>query len=128
MLSADNLMNMRDDGITVVGPSARDVLPEATADDVRAAVREMLAEEPDRSTERSAAREILGIARSLAALESGRPVANAAGLRWALEHMDPGWHAILKRAAEVRRGGASEKDDSTLRRALDELRASLGLR
>jgi predicted nucleotidyltransferase len=126
MLSADNIMNMRDVGLVVVGPTAREVLPPVTQDQVRAAVREMLAEEPDRSSERTAAREVLGIARSLAALESGEPTSNAAGLRWALEHLDPKWHDVLRLAMAVRSGSVKASADR-LRRALDELRASLGL-
>ena len=126
MLSADNIMNMRDVGVTVLGPTACELLPPVTHDQVRAAVREMLAEEPDRSSERAAAREVLGIARSLAALESGAPTSNAAGLRWAVEHLDPKWHDLLRHAMAVRSGKVNANGDR-VRRGLDELRASLGL-
>jgi len=128
MLSADNIMNMRDVGIALVGPSPRELLPDVTEDDVRAAVREMLVETPDASTERAAAGELLAVARSLAAIETGRPTSNAAGLRWALASVDPRWHEALRRAAEVQRGAPVDESDDRLRRVLSEWRASLGLR
>ena len=46
MLSADNIANLRTDGIAVFGPRPDVLLPLVTRDQVRAAVREMLAESP----------------------------------------------------------------------------------
>ncbi|HEY6959012.1 MAG TPA: aminoglycoside adenylyltransferase domain-containing protein [Candidatus Limnocylindria bacterium] len=128
MLSADNIANMRDEGIAIIGPSAPLILPRVTAEHVRAAIRDMLAEKPEVSNERDAAKELLDIARSLAGLETARPTSHAAGLRWALEHVDRRWHAVLRRASEVRGGAACDGDDDTLRRALAAWREELGLR
>ena len=127
MLSADNIANMRADGIALYGPPPRELLPVVTPDDVRAAVRNMLAEAPDASSERAAAHEILGVARSLAALETGTPTSNLAGLRWALTHMERRWQDVVRRAAEVRGGAAVDESDDHLRRALVDLRRSLHL-
>lgn len=127
MLSADNIANMRRDGVVVVGPPPATLLPDAGPELVRAAVREMLAEEPDANTELAAARELLDVARSLSALETGEPTSRAAGLRWAMRSMDTRWRPALLRAEEVRNGAAIDPGDQTLRRALRELRVSLGL-
>jgi len=128
MMSADNHANLGRHAIIVFGPPAAEVFPTVTADDVRAAVREMMAEEPDRSSELAAAREILDLARSLRALETGDPTSRKLGLEWALRHMDERWRKTLKRAADVRGGAKFDERDDTLRRALAELRGSLGLR
>ena len=127
MLSADNIANMRDAGIVLFGPPPSELLPAVTAEHVRAAVREMLAEEPDLSTESSAARELLGMARSLAALQTGRPTSHAAGLSWALDHVEERWRGALRRAAQVRAGAPSDEHDEVLRRAARAWRAHLGL-
>lgn len=127
MLSADNIANMRRDGVAVLGPPPASLLPDAGPELVRAAVRAMLAEEPDASTELAASRELLDVARSLSALETGEPTSRAAGLRWALRSMDPRWRRPLLRAEEVRSGAKVDPGDQTLRRALRELRGSLGL-
>jgi hypothetical protein len=128
MLSADNIANLRTHGIAVFGPPPHQLLPAVTPDQVRAAVREMLAEEPDVTDERSAAKELLDIARSLAALETGDPTSHAAGLRWAATKVEVRWLDALHRAAEVRAGAVVDARDDRLRRALDAWRASLGLR
>ena len=127
MLSADNIANLRTDGIAVFGPTPSALLPLVTPDQVRAAVREMLAETPDVTSERSAAKELLDVARSLAALEMGQPTSHAAGLRWALANVDAKWHNALRHAAEVRAGATVGADDDRLRRAVSAWRASLGL-
>ena len=127
MMSADNIANLGRDGITVYGPPAREIFPAVTPDQIRAAVREMMAEAPDDSSELAAAREILDLARSLRALETGEPTSRAAGLEWGLAHMDPRWHDSLRKAADVRAGARPAPNDERLRKALRELRASLGL-
>lgn len=127
MLSADNIASIRDRGITVAGPPPATILPSVTPDQVRDAVREMMAEDPDLSSERSAAREILDLARSLRALETGEPTSRRAGLEWGLRAMDARWHPVLRRADAVRAGEAVGPEDASLRSAVVELRASLGL-
>ena len=122
MLSADNIANIREGGITVYGPAAAEVLPYATRDDVRAAVLEMLWEGPDDPhTEAEAASEILGLVRSLRALETGRPTTKSEGVVWALEHLEESWHAVVRRANAVRRGAAVAEGDTELRTALPTL-------
>jgi hypothetical protein len=127
MLSADNIANLRTEGVAVFGPPPEVLLPLVTPDQVRAAVREMLADEPDVTNERSAAKELLDIARSLAALETGRPTSHGAGLRWAMANVDAKWHDSLRHAIEVRAGAPVEANDDRLRRAVEAWRASLGL-
>ena len=125
MLSADNIANLRRDGIAVYGPRPAEVLPEVTADEVRAAVLEMVREEPVAPSERAAAQEILELVRSLCAIETGLPTTKSDGVRWALEHVSPRWQKIVLRADEIRRGAPTDDAEPTLRRALTDMRAEL---
>jgi len=127
MLSADNMANMRQDGFAVFGPRTAELLPEVTADAVRDAVRAMLHDEPAAATERAAATEILDLVRGLCAIETGLPTSKSEGVRWALEHVASRWHASVLRADEIRRGATPSENESTLRRALADMRAELFL-
>ena len=125
MLSADNMANMRQDGIAVFGPRPAELLPEVTAEAVREAVRAMLHDAPAAATERAAAAEILDLVRGLCAVETGLPTSKSEGVRWALEHVASRWHASVLRADEIRRGATPSENESTLRRALADMRAEL---
>jgi len=125
MLSADNIANIRQAGINVLGPSAPSVLPDVTPEQVREAVRAMLSEEPECPTEEKAANEILDLVRSFRALETGTPTTKTAGLRWGLANLGEAFHPLLRRADGVRRGAPVARDDRTLRAGFVELRAAL---
>jgi hypothetical protein len=125
MPSADNIANMRQDGISVVGPAPASVLPEVSAEQVREAVRQMLRESPECPTELKAANEILDLVRSYRALETGVPATKSEGLRWGLVRLDSALRPHLRRADAVRRGALVASDDRTLRDGLDEVRAAL---
>ncbi|MCC7372982.1 MAG: DUF4111 domain-containing protein [Chloroflexi bacterium] len=119
MLSADNIANMRAHGLTFLGPEPPALLPEATDDDVRAAVREMLDDGPETpETPAEAAAEILNLVRSLWALESGRPTTKSEGAAWALAQLDERWHPALRAALAVRNGQASAADEATVLQSL----------
>jgi hypothetical protein len=124
MLSADNVANLRD-GIAVFGPPPAEVLPEVSADEVRAAVRDMLLDEPVAPSERAAANEILDLLRSLCAIETGLPATKSDGVRWALEHISSRWHPVVLRSDDIRRGAPTNDEESTLRRALTDMRTEL---
>ena len=82
MLSADNIANMREQGIVLFGEPPTKVLPRVSVEDVRAAVREMLADQDASATERQAADEIVSLLRSMRALETGGPTTKSDGIRW----------------------------------------------
>jgi streptomycin 3"-adenylyltransferase len=126
MLSADNVANMRDSGITVYGPPADTVLPAVTPAEVRAAVLDMLQEGPGPcATEEDAAAEVLNLARSLCALETGQPTTKSQGAAWALAHLDEQWHEVIRRAEAIRRGQPVAADDARLRTALSAMERAL---
>jgi hypothetical protein len=125
MLSADNIGNFRYAGISVIGPPPSRVLPDVTPAQLRDAVRRMLREKPDPTTEQKAAGEILDLVRSYRALETGRPATKSDGLRWGLSKADPGFHPLLRRADAVRRGTRAASNDRTLRDGLRRLRTAL---
>ncbi len=127
MLSADNIANVRRDGVRILGPRPAELLPEVTEDEVRAAVRAMIADEPQVATEREAAEEILNLVRSLFAIETGHPATKSDGARWALEHLDARWHAFVLRADDIRRGAPVDENTHDMRRALADMRAALRL-
>jgi streptomycin 3"-adenylyltransferase len=111
MLSADNVANMRDEGIAVVGPPANRVLPRVEPDQVRAAARGMLHERSAPRTEASAAEEIIGALRSMSAIETGRPTSKTSGVRWGLAHLDRKWHPLVRAADAARRGRRVKEAD-----------------
>lgn len=125
MLSADNVYNLRENGITFAGPPPTQVLPPVSPDQVRAAVREMLAggsECPDRPEEQ--ADDLLGLFRSLCALETGRPTTKSQGAEWVRSRVDPQWLPVIDAALEVRRTGSAAGWTEDIRRsaaALDRL-------
>src|SRR5439155_18258386 len=86
MLSADNIANMRQDGI--VGPAPASVLPKVGVEQIREAVRQMLREIPECASEQEAASEVLDLVRSYRALETGAPATKSDGLRWGLLRLD----------------------------------------
>ena len=120
MLSADNIANMRQDGI--VGPAPASVLPKVGAEQIREAVRQMLREIPECASEQEAASEVLDLVRSYRALETGAPATKSDGLRWGLLRLDSALHPLLRRVAACTLVAA---DDRTLRDGLDEVRAAL---
>lgn len=119
MLSADNIANMRLHGIPVRGPATHEILPVVPARDVRAAVREMILDAPAAcGSEIEAADEILDLARSLRALETGLPTTKSEGAAWALQNLEPRWHPAIRRALAARRGEPIPAEDRLLRTAL----------
>ena len=125
MLSADNIANMREQGIVVFGEPPTNVLPRVSIEDVRAAVRAMLADQDASATERQAADEIVSLLRSMRALETGGPTTKSDGIRWGLEHLAPDRRVLIQEADRLRRGGVADETRSTLRDALTALRRQL---
>ncbi|MFZ5827686.1 MAG: aminoglycoside adenylyltransferase domain-containing protein [Bacillota bacterium] len=106
MLSADNIYNVRASGIPFEGPDPREILPDVTPNQVRAAVREMLTEGPGSChTPEEAAHGILNLCRSFCTLQSGRPSTKSAGAAWAMENLEPQWHPVIQAAMDLRCNG-----------------------
>jgi len=122
MLSADNIANLHDHGISFFGPPPEKLLPTASPDQVRAAVRQMLSEgfQPC-ETAAEAASGLLNLLRSICALELGRPVTKTEGAAWGLAHLDEAWHEAVATALAVRCGKESPGDFDLLRKALPQL-------
>ncbi|MFZ5817655.1 MAG: aminoglycoside adenylyltransferase domain-containing protein [Bacillota bacterium] len=122
MLSADNIYNMREHGITVLGPAPREVLPEVSEEQVRSAVRSMLQEStgichgPE-----EAADGILNLCRSLCTLEEGRPTTKSEGAHWARRNLEPEWHPVIDAAVAARCRGTAEDWDDQLCHSVREL-------
>lgn len=126
MLSADNIYNMRAHGLPFYGNPPREVLPAATSDHVRAAVLAMLREGPGRcDTPAACAAEVLDLVRSLCALHEGTPVTKGVGARWALVHLDPQWHPLIRSALAIRHGHGTPEDEKLLHAQMADLNAAL---
>ena len=125
MLSADNIANIRQDGIVVFGPPPGDVLPAVSSDQVRAAVREMLDDEDDCSTEQEAAAAAVDLVRGHHALRTGMPTTKSDGLRWASGVLGPSWQPLLQQADAARRGGLVAADGRIFRDGVAQLRVAL---
>jgi len=110
MLSADNIADMRQHGVTFHGPEPRAVLPAVSPDQVREAARTMLADGIGLcSTPAEAASELLNLLRSALAIEIGEPTTKSSGAKWGLAHLSPEFHPAIRAAVEIR-CGAEEPD------------------
>jgi hypothetical protein len=122
MLSADNIYNMREHGITIVGPDPREVLPAVSPDQVRTAVRTMLADGPGAwDTPEQTADGLLNLCRSLCALETGIPTTKSQGALWARGRLEPRWLPVIDAALEARSRGTAAHWDARLSQAAREL-------
>jgi len=126
MLSADNIYNMRENGIQIYGPDPKELLPRVSPEQVRSAVRTMLMDGPGSChTPEEAADEILNLCRSLCALETGLPTSKSQGARWARENLSAHWFPVIDAAVGVRRRGAAADADAQLCAAVRELEREL---
>lgn len=122
MLSADNIANMREQGIPFYGPSPREVLPRVSPEQVRAAVRTMLTEGPGPcGTPGEEASELLNLLRSACALETGAPTSKSDGARWGFEHLEPRWRPAIEAAVSIRCGKGTAAQAAVLQEALGPL-------
>jgi hypothetical protein len=111
MLSADNISDMRENGMTVYGPDPREILPVVGPEQIRAAVREMLDEGPGAAdTPVEAAAAVLNLVRSACSMQTGLPVTKPGGARWGLANLASEWHPLIRAASAIRCGQASQAD------------------
>lgn len=122
MLSADNILNMRDHGIAFFGPEPNAVLPPVSGDQVRSAVREMLVNGHGAcETPEETAAAVLNLVRSACALEMGAPATKAQGAAWALAHLDRRWSPVIEAALAVRADRGTPADECILNEMLPAL-------
>lgn len=122
MLTADAICDMRECGIPVYGPDPREVLPAVSPEQVRSAVRKMLAQGPDAcETPVETAAAVLNLVRSVCALDMGKPVTKSEGAAWAISHLDPVWRPAIRAALVVRSGRGTPGDTQLLKCVLPEL-------
>lgn len=122
MLSADNICDMREHGLALYGPAPRAILPGVTPDQVRGAVRTMLAEGPAAyDTVHEAAAAVLNLVRSASALQTGIPTTKSEGARWGLAHLPAEWHPVVRAAAAVRCGQGTPADEQLILALLPSL-------
>jgi hypothetical protein len=126
MISADNIFNMREHGLTIYGPAASEVLPVVTCDHVRSAIREMLRDglgaivSPE-----EAASETLNLVRSFLTLETGTPSTKSQGAEWGLCHLDERWHPVIRAAVAIRAGQGDTNDLACIQTDLPQMQQML---
>jgi len=126
VLSADNMYDMRENGIAFYGPAPREVLPEVSPDHVRAAVRAQLAQGPGPSeTPKEMAAELLNLIRRVWVLETGIPVSKSKAAAWAMSHLNPEWWPPIQAALAIRCGKGTAADEALVRKALPKLEQEL---
>lgn len=122
MLSADNIYNLREQGITFFGPHPSEVLPAVSADQVRSAVRSMLADGPGACVSpEETAQELLNLLRSASAIESGLPTSKSTGAAWAMAKLDDCWWPAVEAALALRQRQGSPADAQLVMEALPNL-------
>lgn len=122
MLSADNIYNLREQGVTIFGPHPKEVLPAVSTEQVRAAVRGMLADGPGVcASPEEAAQELLNLVRSASAIESGLPTSKSSGAAWAMTELDDCWRPAVRAALALRKRQGSQADAQLVVEALPSL-------
>jgi hypothetical protein len=115
MLSAENIQNLREEGIRLYGPDPKEVLPPVPPDLVRQAVRAVLIEggRPC-ETAAEAAGALLDVARCGLTLKTGRSSTKTAGAAWAMAELAPAFHPVIKAALAVRQAIATPEEEVLL--------------
>jgi hypothetical protein len=122
VLSADDIYNMREYGLSLYGLPPSHLLPAVSPEEVRNAVRETLAEGPDAfETVEEAAARLLDLVRSLLALEKGAPISKSEGALWGLNHLPQPIRPALEAALTVRSGRAQQTFFQPIAAAIDFL-------
>lgn len=122
VLSAAHIRDMRENGLSFFGPQVAEMLPAVTAEQMCAAVRELLSHGlgPCR-TAQDVATEALNLIRSLYTLHTGKPITKPAGAAWALNTLEEPWHPVIHAALAVRSGYGVPADEALLRSSLPAL-------
>ncbi|MGE5673630.1 MAG: hypothetical protein ACM3XM_07035 [Mycobacterium leprae] len=122
MLSAENVYNMREQGIACYGPEPKAIFPPVAIEAVRTAVRPYLFEPgAPCDTAAEAADQLLDLLRSAAAIESGIPTTKVAGARWARANLESRWQGVVEAALAVRAGTGTAEDEALCLQVLPEL-------
>ncbi len=117
--TADNMWALRHCAFAVDGPPPTSVMPPVAADDVRAALRDYLAELVARaqSAHGNPVDTLLNIARCLFGIERGRACTKAEAAEW-LGGREPSLRDALSAAQSLRAGGMRDGDGDAVRRGL----------
>ena len=103
---------LREHGITLYGPPIRELVDEVSAEALKQEVRQFMAEwetyleaNPDCYTNRwCQAYAVVSHCRMLRSLQTGRVHSKAEAAQWGIDHLDPQWADLIKRAQANRVG------------------------
>lgn len=123
-LSAENILDIRQNAIAVYGPNPEKIVPHVSRQSVQKVMQDYLRQEIDElKRERLKdlkwlSSEVLNICRTLYTLETGRITSKFAGARWALRVLSPEWKPIIRRSLAVRQGNNKKNDKTFIAAAL----------
>jgi len=113
---------LREHDVAVTGPSIRPWIEPVSPQELRHAVRELLAawwapmvQDPAFLARREyQAFAVLSMCRALHTLETGQVVPKEEAAAWALGRLDPSWHGLIQRALAWPRGSQEDELDATV--------------
>lgn len=115
-LSAENILDIRQNAIVVYGPNPKNIMPHVSRRSVQKAMQEYLREEIDElkcggvKDLKWLSSGVLNTCRTLYTLKTGRITSKSVGARWALRVLSPEWKPLIRRSVAVRQGNHKEND------------------
>ena len=115
-LSAENILDIRQNAIVIYGPNPESIVPYVSQQSVKKAAQEYL-KELNNELKRSKSRDLkwlssgaLNTCRTLYTLKTGKIASKSAGAKWALKTLSQKWRPLIKRSLAVRYGNYQEDD------------------
>jgi len=123
-ISAENVLDVRQNAYVVYGPNPENVLPEVPRESLNKVMRDYLEELNDemKNVESKSltwlSSRALDISRTLYTLKTGNITSKSAGAKWALKALSPEWKPLIRRSLAIRHGNSKENDRTLLVKAL----------
>lgn len=117
-LSAENILDVRQNAIVLYGPNPKRLVPCVSEQSVKEVMEDYLRELND-ELKRSELKDlkwlssrVLNICRTLYTLKTGKVTSKSAGAKWAFRTLSQQWTPLIKRSLAVRSGNDQENDKS----------------
>lgn len=128
-LSAENILDIRQNAIVIYGPNPKSIVPYVSQQSVKDTTQDYL-KELNNKLKRSQSRDlkwlssgVLNTCRTLYTLKTGKITSKSAGAKWALKTLSQKWRPLIKRSLAVRYGNYQEDDKAFIATALPRFAA-----
>jgi len=123
-LSAENILDIRQNAIVLYGPKPKTIMPCVSRKSVDNVMNNYLKELNDELKHREPkdlkwlSSEVLNTCRALYTLKNGKITSKSVGARWALRVLSPEWKHLIRRSLAVRQGNNKENDETFIAASL----------